>query len=84
LRFPPVDVAKRRTERRAAFFGLAQKAFHDLLGQVARVELSEFGHDSVEEPAGRRVIDILATRDELDAVLTQQQVNGDVVFAVSG
>jgi hypothetical protein len=66
-RFAGVEVAQRRPEGGAAFFSFAQQAFHDFLGEVARVELSDLGQEAVEQSAARCLVDVLGTGHQFHA-----------------
>nr|WP_251050539.1 MULTISPECIES: hypothetical protein [unclassified Microbacterium] len=79
-----VEVAHRGFAVRATAERLLVHAFGNLTGEVAGVELSDGGHDAVQQHPRRGLIDVLGRRDEHDPGLFEGQVDGDVVGAVAG
>ena len=67
----------------AASTGLLVHAFGDFTGEVAAVELSDRGHDAVQQHPGRCLVDVLRRRDEHDPGLFQSQMDRHVISAVT-
>ncbi|HKR82496.1 MAG TPA: hypothetical protein VJR27_05895 [Candidatus Saccharimonadales bacterium] len=82
--FADVLVAERRFAGGAADLDLFAEALAGFFAEVAGVELGDGGHDAVHELAAGRLVDVLGSRDQLDAVLGQEDADLHVVFAVAG
>ena len=79
-----VPVAQWCPGDRATETGLLGESLCDFVGEVARIELGDAGHDAVHEHAGWGFVDVLASGDEGDPGLLEGEVDGNVVGAGAG
>ena len=69
-----VDVTEWCLAQRPAVSGFLAHPLDDLIGQVAAVELGDAAHDAVQEHAARRLVDVLAGRDQPHTRLIKRPV----------
>ena len=79
---PYIHIPQRRLTQRPTIPGFLAHPLDDLVGEVAGVELGDGAHDAVQQNAARRLVDVLAGRDQPHTRLFERPVYLHIVRSV--
>ena len=78
-----VHVAERCFAQRSAIPRLLAHPLHDLISQAPGVELSDAAHNAVQEHPTRRLVDVLAGRDQPDTGVLNRPVDLHIIRPIT-